>query len=125
MPALSVRPAAAHHGGGLAEGAARLIRCWIPVLEKYHDHILNVHLKGGTTDGMQPSLEVRLDADQGSPLVDAEGEVDLPGEHRTGVQDSRGLGRCEGSRQVLPALQSGARLSRVSLSRALKNYIVA
>ena len=77
----------------------------IPVLEKYHDRIVSLHLKDRTADGGNVPWGTGQDADQGSPPVDEEGEVDVPRRDRAGIQDPGGLQRRRRSGQVRPVLQ--------------------
>ena len=54
----------------------------IPVIEKYHDRILSLHMKDRTAERRQPALGPREYTAEGNSSVDAEGEVEVPGRHR-------------------------------------------
>jgi sugar phosphate isomerase/epimerase len=90
----------------------------IPVLEKYHARITNLHLKGPHRRRRQRALGPRPDTDQRSAAVDEKGEVDLPRRDRAGIQDPRRLRRREGSGEVRAVLPRGAGVSRSRSERS-------
>ena len=82
----------------------------IPVIEKYHDKIISLHLKDRAAGGAQPPVGRGTDADQGSAATAEEGEVaDLRG-YRTGIQSPARLQLGSRSREVCPILQGSRSL---------------
>ena len=83
----------------------------IPVIEKYHDRNGQFAPEGPDRGRRQPGVGHGKDADQGSPSVDEEGEVDVPGRHRARIRCPQGLELGRRSRQMRSVLQRGARLT--------------
>ena len=68
----------------------------IPLIRKHSSRIASMHLK----DRKKPiqrraesGVGAGRDADQGNPDADAAGEIQIPGEYRIGIPDSRGFRR--------------------------------
>ena len=86
----------------------------IPVIEKYHDRIVSLHLKDRTAEGGNlPWGEGKTPLKEILQL-DPEGEMDFPGRYRVGIQGTTGLGLGDGSCQVRAVLQGGAGLDGAS-----------
>ncbi len=91
----------------------------IPVIEKYHDRIISLHLKDRTAEGRNLSWGTRPNADQGSASIAEEGEMADLRRHRGGVPDPEGF-RLGGRGRQMPAVLPRSVGVRPLLGRAIQ-----